>query len=378
MSRPPSRSLLSLLSVLSAVVLIGGLSAVTLRSAGAPTTASTVATRPASGRGPHVPATPDADPVHVDTAAAAAPAAPPAAPPPGGAAPAVQPGPYASADAAPTASGGTTSGGARFVADPANSWALLIGINSYQYPTHPTYGGDGDVAAFRDALARAGWQPSHILVLTDGAATGNAIRSSINWLVRHSGPGTFSLFHYSGHVYQQGGSEFLWGDDNQFISNGEFGSAMRGLQGRAWIDVAGCESAGFDSGVSSPLRFVTTSSRVNEKSYERADWKRSVWSGLTVQEGMINRQADGNGDGSISIQEAVRWAQKQAPTMTANQTPYGPQHPYAVGGDGDWYLGPAVAPPPPPPPPPSSQGGGSGQSGGSTGQCNIGTFKCQL
>lgn len=375
MSRSPSRSLLTLLSVVSAVVLLGGLAAAAPRVAGASTT---VAARGVAGRGADAPAPANADPVHVDTAAAAAPAAPPVATPPGASAPGAQPERPAYADTAPSASGGAPNGGARFVADPAHSWALLIGINSYQYPTHPTYGGDGDVAAFRDALGRAGWQPNHILVLTDGAATGSAIRSSINWLVGHSGPGTFSLFHYSGHVYQQGGSEFLWGDDNQFISNGEFGSAMRGLQGRAWIDVAGCESAGFDSGVSSPLRFVTTSSRVTEKSYERADWRRSVWTGLTVQEGMINRQADGNGDGAISIQEAVRWAQKQAPTMTANQTPYGPQHPYAVGGDGDWYLGPAVAPPPPPPPPPSSPGGGSGQSGGSTGQCNIGTFKCQL
>ena len=377
MSRSPSRSLLSLLAVLSVVVLIGGLAAVTRRTARSTATATSVATRPVAGRGLDAPVAAGADPVHVDTAAAAAPAAPPTAPPPGGSAPAAQPATVTSGDGTPAPSGGAKNG-TRFVADPANSWALLIGINSYQYPTHPTYGGDGDVAAFRDALGRAGWQASHILMLTDSAATGNAIRSSINWLVGHSGPGTFSLFHYSGHVYQQNGSEFLWGDDNQFISNGEFGTAMRGLQGRAWIDVAGCESAGFDSGVSSPLRFVTTSSRVNEKSYERADWRRSVWTGLTIEEGMINREGDGNGDGAVSVQEAVRWAQKQAPTMTASQTPYGPQHPYAVGGDGDWYLGPAVAPPPPPPPPPSSPGGGSGQSGGSTGQCNIGTFKCQL
>ena len=284
-----------------------------------------------------------------------------------------------SGSSASSASGASPSASQRVVVNPSNAWAVLAGISTYDYPTHPTYGGDGDVAVFRDALLRAGWSANHIVVLTDGAATASAIRSSINWLVTHSGPSTFSVFHYSGHVLQQNGQEFMWGVDNNFISNDEFGSAMRGLQGRAWIDIAGCESAGFDTGISSPLRFVTTSSAVNEKSYERDDWHRSVWTGLVVGEGMINRKADANGDGAVSIQEAIRWAQQQAPQMTANQRPYGPQHPYAVGGEGEWFLGPAAAPPPPPPAPAhSSGGGGPPPSGGSPGQCTVGVVRCQL
>lgn len=271
-----------------------------------------------------------------------------------------------------------TSASQRVVVNPSNAWAVLAGISTYDYPTHPTYGGDGDVSVFRDALLRAGWSANHIVVLTDGAATASAIRSSVNWLVAHSGPSTFSVFHYSGHVLQQNGQEFMWGVDNNFISNNEFGSAMRGLQGRAWIDIAGCESAGFDAGISSGLRFVTTSSAVNEKSYERDDWHRSVWTGLVVGEGMINRKADANGDGAVSIQEAVRWAQQQAPQMTANQRPYGPQHPYAVGGDGEWFLGPSAAPPPPPPAPAHSSGGSPPPPSSSPGQCTVGVVHCKL
>ncbi|GAC1530729.1 MAG: hypothetical protein NVS3B12_05660 [Acidimicrobiales bacterium] len=257
------------------------------------------------------------------------------------------------------------------VADPAKGWALLIGISHYQYPTHPTYGGTGDVAAFRDALVKAGWAPTHILTLTDGAATGDAIRSSMNWLVAHSGPGSFSVFHYSGHVLQQDGQEFLWGADNTFISNGDFGATLGRLQGRAWIDVAGCESAGFEDGLSSPLRFVTTSSMVNEKSYEREDWGQSVWTGLTVARGLVGHQADADHDGTVSIQEAVRWSQQQAPAMTSAQRPYGPQHPLAMGGDGEWYLGPAVAPPPPRPSGSAPHGGSGGKGGQPPDRCGA-------
>ncbi|GAC1517948.1 MAG: hypothetical protein NVS1B12_07630 [Acidimicrobiales bacterium] len=251
----------------------------------------------------------------------------------------------------------------RIVMNPASSWAMLTGVSHYDSPTHPTYGGDGDVAAFHDQLRAAGWPESHILVLTDQAATADAMRSSMQWLVSHSGPGTFSVFHYSGHVLQSSGHTYLWGVDNQFISEDEFGSRLSGLQGRAWIDVAGCESAAFDQGLSSPLRFFSSSSMGNEKSYEEPSWGQSVWTGLAVARAMQQHQAAAP-DGSVSIQAAVRWAQRQATSMTANQS-YGAQHPYAVGGDGEWYLGPATAPPPPPPasgggsPPPPPKSGGS-------------------
>lgn len=252
--------------------------------------------------------------------------------------------------------------------NPATSWALLVGISHYDAPTHPTYGGDGDIATFRDALRAAGWADSHILVLTDQAANADSIRSSIHWLVSHSAPDTFSLFHYSGHVLQSSGHTYLWGVDNQFISEDELGSRLGPLQGRAWIDIAGCESAAFNQNLSSPQRFFSSSSMGDEKSYEQPSWGQSVWTGLSVGRGMEQHQAATTGDGTVSIQAAVRWAQQRAPEMTANQEPYGPQHPYAMGGDGEWYLGPAVAPPAPP----SGSGGSTSPSpsgGGSPPPC---------
>ncbi|MDQ1372675.1 MAG: hypothetical protein QOJ09_13, partial [Actinomycetota bacterium] len=248
--------------------------------------------------------------------------------------------------------------------DAANSWAVVIGVTNYDSPTHDTFGGVGDANAFMEALRRSGWARDHVQLLKDGAASGAAMRSAMQWLVDHSGPNTFTVFHYSGHVKQKGvGNEFLWSANNQFIANTEFGSMMSRLQGRAWVDVAGCEAAGFDRGISSPSRLFTAASQETEKGYENPDWRQSIWSGLSVDQGILQGAADENHDGKVTIQEAVRYGVRNAPNMTQGQS-HGPQHPVVAGGDADgWQLG-RPAPPPPPPPPPSNGGGGGGGGGG--------------
>ena len=252
-----------------------------------------------------------------------------------------------------------------------NNWAVLVGISHYQGNTHPTYGGDGDIAAFQALLQQAGWPASHVLVLTDGAATATNMRSAMNWLTSHSSPNSFTLFHYSGHVCEQGrgpcsGShKYLWSVDNILISDAEFGQTMRGLQGWSWIDIAGCEAGAFDQGLSSPKRLFTGSSQANETSYEYPAWHESVWTGNLVDQGMLQGRA-AQGPGPISVQRAVSWAQQQVEQMTAGQST-GVQHPYAAGGTGQWYLG-APAPAqqggqPAPAPPPSNPSGATGGGG---------------
>src|SRR5438477_1372050 len=46
--------------------------------------------------------------------------------------------------------------GPTFTVDPANGWAVLVGIQHYAPPTEPTYGGIGDVDAYWHLLRRAG------------------------------------------------------------------------------------------------------------------------------------------------------------------------------------------------------------------------------
>jgi hypothetical protein len=253
-------------------------------------------------------------------------------------------------------------------------WAVVIGIQKYQGRTHATLGGEGDAAAFMDVLGRAGWPSDHILELVDGAATAGNIRQAMQWLTAHSGPDTFTLFHYSGHVCIAStgpcasGHMHLWSVDNQFISDDEVGNNLRGLQGQAWVDIAGCEAAAFDKGISNGQRLFTGSSQANEKSYEHPDWHESVWTGLSIDQGMLQGQADSNGDHRVTVREAVRWAQPRAAQITQGQS-QGAQHPVINPSSGPDYDLAALAapPPPPPPPPPRPSNGGGGNGGGGNG-----------
>ena len=221
-------------------------------------------------------------------------------------------------------------------------WALIIGVDRFQGGTRPNYGGVNDAADVRQALIKHGWADDHIKVLTDGAATAAAIRAGLQWLVDHSSPNGMSAFHYSGHVKQVGSTEYLWPHDNAFIPDTELAGKLRQLKGQAWVDISGCEAAGFDEGISAPNRLFTASSRANEKSYEIPDMRQSVFTLLLVEQGLINGAADTNGDRRVSIQEAWGYAAHRAPQLTAGQA-QGPQHPVMTGWDGTPLYLDAVA-----------------------------------
>jgi hypothetical protein len=221
-------------------------------------------------------------------------------------------------------------------------WALIVGVDRFQGGTRPNYGAVNDAADVRQALIKNGWADDHIKVLTDGAATAGAIRAGLQWLVDHSSPNGMSVFHYSGHVKQTGSTEYLWPHDNAFIADTELAGKLRQLKGQAWVDISGCEAAGFDEGISAPNRLFTASSRANEKSYEIPDMRQSVFTLLLVEQGLINGSADTNGDRRVSIQEAWGYAAHRAPQFTAGAS-HGPQHPVMAGWDGTPLYLDAVA-----------------------------------
>jgi hypothetical protein len=246
----------------------------------------------------------------------------------------------------------------------ARKTAVVIGIGEYQGRTKSLPGSAGDASIIREALLRDGWEDANIKFLVNETATAANIREELAWLVDQSNDDGFSVFAYSGHVKQkpgdedgdgEGNDEFLWPHDNNFISDGELATSLKALRGDAWISIAGCESAGFDDGVSSPRRLFTGASQEIEKGYERPDWKMSVYNGLMVDQALLGGQGDVDGNGVVSIQEAFNHAATIAPEMTATQR-FGPQNPYIAGGDGsEWFLSP-----PPPPEPAAPVGGDDG------------------
>lgn len=226
---------------------------------------------------------------------------------------------------------------------PADRWALLIGVDHFEGRTRPNYGAVNDAQDLRTALLRAGWADDHIKVLTDEKARAGDIRAGMRWLVERTNDRSLSVFSYSGHVKQVGSTESLWPYDNRFIADTEVSSTLRELKGRSWINISGCEAAGFDEGLSGPSRLFTASSRSNEKSYELIEARNSVFSLLLVKQGMLESQADANRDNRVSVQEAFAFAAERAPDLTRNAV-NGPQHPVISGGDGsDFYLDPVEA-----------------------------------
>jgi hypothetical protein len=252
--------------------------------------------------------------------------------------------------------------------DGSEKLAVIIGIDKHAGRTRSNVGAVGDAHAVHKALLRNNWRPENIRILTDGNANAAAIRDAFRWLAERSRYNTFSVVHYSGHVKQiakdpdrdgEALDEFLWPSDNRFISDGEFGAAMRAVQGWLWVDIAGCEAAGLNDGIAAPNRLFTAASQEHQKGYEQPGWRQSVFTGLMVDQGLLQGKGDRDGNGKVSLHEAFWYAADHAPHMTRNQK-QGPQNPYMAGGDGEWWY--LFLPPPPPPPPPASSTPGTGRS----------------
>jgi hypothetical protein len=230
------------------------------------------------------------------------------------------------------------------IAAPQDRYAFIAGVTDYRKPTVDTIGGANDARYLRQLLLDSGWLPENIRTLTDGEVTGASLRDGMRWLAQRGQPGTFSLFHFSGHVKQLGGgTEALWPVDRDWVRDSEVTSILSQVRGRAWIDIAGCEAGSFLPGLPNDRVLVSASSRDVEKSYEYPDWGMSVWSGLVLQNAIRQGAADADGDGRVTIGEALRYATYYAQVITWKQRPYGRQIPQV---EGDPVRGWTLADPP--------------------------------
>ncbi len=273
----------------------------------APAVAATARTRPVLAAAPGAGAVPPAR-RPASRPVLARPAAPPALPAPS------------------PAAGGTAA--------PADRWAFVVGVTDYAR-TADTIGGANDAALVRSQLLAAGWLPDHVRVVTDRAATGAAVRDGLAWLAARSRPGTFTFFHYSGHLENAS----LWPADGDLVPGSAAVRALRAGTGRMWADVAGCGAGAVLAGLAGDRVLVSASSTGAQKSYEYPAWGRSVWTGLLFDLGIGHRIADTDLDGRVTVGEALAFASDHARTITLAQRPYGPQTPQVSGGGSrDWTL----------------------------------------
>lgn len=81
--------------------------------------------------------------------------------------------------------------------------ALLVGINNYPNPENQLNGCIDDVTDMQALLVgKAGFAAGDVTMLTDSAATRNAIYAALQTLVSGSKAGDHLVFHYSGHGCQ--------------------------------------------------------------------------------------------------------------------------------------------------------------------------------
>lgn len=273
---------------------------------------------------------PDAPIASAPVSAAAVDPLPPL-PPPLGPSPSPSPKPKPSSSAQPKPKPPPT-------AAPQDRWALIVGVTNYRGNVKDTVGGANDARMIRQVLLQHGWRSDRIRILTDGQATGRAVSDGLSWLQRNSSSKTFSFFHYSGHVKQRSGREFLWPVDNSYIVDTEVARVLKAVRGTAWTNISACEGGGFNEGLAGPRHLFTSSSHVTEKSYENPRTGFSVWSGMLFDEALRQKDADRDGDGHVTVEQAFDYAAPRAKTFTKNQRPYGPQTPQRFGGSGALRL----------------------------------------
>jgi hypothetical protein len=228
-------------------------------------------------------------------------------------------------------------------AAPADRYAFLVGVTNYRAPTHDTIGSANDVRFIAGLLESKGWLPENIRMVTDGQATGAAVREGLAWLAAKSTPGTFTFFHYSGHVKQAGSTVKLWPVDRAFVNDTEMAGLLARGTGKMWVDIAGCEAGGFMQNLPSDRVLFSASSTEAQKSYEYPEWGESVWAGLLFDVGTGQGAADANRNGAVTIGEALRYASYYAHAITRGQRPHGPQTPQV---DGDPIRGWTLDAPP--------------------------------
>ena len=245
-----------------------------------------------------------------------------------------------------------------------NYWALLIGINEYSGRTRDNIGSYQDARELRRHLLSLGWRSDHILLLGNRHATASNIIQSIRWLASKTDSSSVVVFNYSGHEMptrstadgdRESRDIAIQASDNRLVLDGVLGREMgRVAAEKMWINLAVCRAGGFDDpGMVRPGRVITYSSPESELSYEDPSVHHSVFGWYEIMDGMVQKQADANGNGDVTVEEAFRYARPYVINRTSSK-----QHPFIVDNlSGSMSLRPPKPVAQPAPAPAPSSGG---------------------
>ena len=273
----------------------------------------------------------------------------------------------------------------RNVVPEGGTWAVLVGINDYPGGKHDLRSAVNDVNDVNEALARMGVPGSRRLLIRDGQATADVIRTAAEWLVAHASPDATAVFFYAGHVRKVNGREAIVAADGRLVLDAELGEQMSRLRaGRAWFGIAACYGGGFTE-LMGPNRVLTAAAPANRLAYENLDFGRSYMVEYMIRRGWLGQQA------GITVEEAFEYARRELSESYPGRVPVQIDHfeglldlrPRTSAGAPSPSSPPPTSPPtsPPPPPPPSGNREppppeDDGESGDSCASLTGGAVRC--
>jgi hypothetical protein len=185
----------------------------------------------------------------------------------------------------------------------SGTWALVVGINDYAGTDHDLSAAVNDAAEVQKAVLQLGAPADQVRTLLDGAASADAIRNGIDWLVANAGPDSVAVLFYAGHAVKvRPGTEALVGSDMGEIRDTELADRLAPLAARkAWIGIAGCYGGGFTE-VLAPGRILTGAAPANGLAYENSRFARSYMVEYMVHQAIVEGRA------ADSVQAAFAYA----------------------------------------------------------------------
>ena len=98
----------------------------------------------------------------------------------------------------------------------ADSWAFVIGVETYQDPAvPPALLAESDAGGFARVLGQLGFEPSRQVVLLGSQATKTAVESKLRKLLKAPPTGEAFYLFYSGHAFAQADEAYLTCFDSQ-------------------------------------------------------------------------------------------------------------------------------------------------------------------
>jgi len=195
-----------------------------------------------------------------------------------------------------SASAQANNGGAAW-----NKWAVVIGIGRVW---GENLGADDDAKLMSQILKNTnGFPTQNVKLLLNTAATTANIVQAIKWLETNVKQASTVVFFFSGH-----GSNGAIATYDGALTGSYLQTLLGDMQPSKFaLIVAACYSGSMIPYLEGPGRIVVTSATATNPAADSGHY--SLFGARFIRDGMKNKLADANGDGSVSIQEAHYYAE---------------------------------------------------------------------